>query len=782
MNDNAKIPQNLSKLMQIADEMQPSTATTSYASFLDSVTASRRKKVLAVVLLLASPYLYSFLDRRFRSSQIYREHRQRHDSFTTHLQAVESMESLEKQRNKKPAVDASFMRKLAFLLKIVIPGWHSKEMGMLTMHSFFLILRTYLSVVVARIDGLIVKHLVAGNAKEFVKGLGYWFAIAVPATYTNSMIRYLQSKLAIAFRTRLTRHVHDLYLDQIVYYKVLNLDSRIGSGADQLICTDIARFCDTLSSLYSNLAKPVLDTVIFNYQLTKSIGYAGMVALFVNYTITARILRAVTPGFGKLAAVEAKLEGDFRAAHSRLITNAEEIAFYHGDDRELGILDRSYRTLIRHVNRIYRIRIAYNMFEDFVIKYSWSAVGLLVASVPVFFPSWAGSRERRSLVAGSNSAVEDLESIGSAVAAIDSSAVTGSVEAGAKSSHGSRTEGFITNKRLMISLADAGGRIMYSFKEMAELAGFTSRVHELLSVFDDLKNEHYEKEMIGETDLSRYKFSLKNIQGILEEGYDGIKMTHVPVVTPSGEVLINDLSFELKAGMHILITGPNGVGKSAIMRIIAGMWPVFRGEVDRPIAREIIYIPQRAYLSLGTLRDQVIYPHSHQDMLTLTDFTDDDLMEVLKIVHLDYLPEREGGWDAEKEWKDVLSGGEKQRMNLARMFYHRPKFAVLDECTSAVSTDVEGLMYSRAKDMGISLLTISHRPSLLKHHSFLLRINGASHPEEWQWSSLTQEAARMNVDKEMAQLKSRIQEEDTLRKRLTDINHQLGVKVNATKK
>lgn len=110
------------------------------------------------------------------------------------------------------AVDGRFSPKLRFLLKIIIPSWKSKEFWMVIIHSVFLILRTYLSVVVARLDGKIVKDLVAANGVEFLKGLGYWFAIAVPATYTNSMIRFLQSKLSIAFRSRLTSYLHELYL------------------------------------------------------------------------------------------------------------------------------------------------------------------------------------------------------------------------------------------------------------------------------------------------------------------------------------------------------------------------------------------------------------------------------------------------------------------------------------------------------------------------------------------------------------------------------------------
>lgn len=117
-----------------------------------------------------------------------------------------------------------------------------------------------------------------------------------------------------------------------------------------------------------------------------------------------------------------------------------------------------------------------------------------------------------------------------------------------------------------------------------------------------------------------------------------------------------------------------------------------------------MFLPQRPYLSPGTLRDQVIYPDGHVDMREKRK-SEDDLKRVLEEAKLGYLPDREGGWDTRKEWKDVLSGGEKQRMGFARVLYHEPKYVIIDEGTSAVSSDVEGLLYETCKAKGISKST-----------------------------------------------------------------------------
>lgn len=249
-----------------------------------------------------------------------------------------------------------------------------------------------------------------------------------------------------------------------------------------------------------------------------------------------------------------------------MITNAEEIAFYNGAELEHSILNKTYMKLIKHINSIYKIRISYNMFEDFLIKYAWGAFGLIMCAIPVFTPHLVGS----SIAAGAlPAALPDVVTtvmVGEKPSDEDTE--------GAKI--GARTKGFITNKRLMMSLADAGGRMMYSYKELAELAGYTSRVYNLLSVLHALHDNKFD----GPKEKKAY--TLTNINGkIVFDGDNGITFENVPIVTPApgqdrvGEVLVNNLNVQVRPGEHLLVTGPNGVGKTAVARVIASLWPVF---------------------------------------------------------------------------------------------------------------------------------------------------------------------------------------------------------------
>ncbi|CAO3622499.1 unnamed protein product [Cunninghamella blakesleeana] len=583
-------------------------------------------------------------------------------------------------KKRKINVDMAFFKQIQRLLKIVMPGVRSKEFGMLVVHSGFLVFRTILSVYIASLDGRIVSALVQGKVKDFVLGIVWWMTVAIPATYTNSMLTYMQSKLAIQFRTRLTTYIHEKYLTDMTFYTLGNLDDRI-KNADQCITVDTMKFSNSLSELYSNLAKPILDVFIYNYQLSRNVGLEGVLAASLIIRLSSVVMRKYTPSFGKMVAEEQRLEGEFRFRHSRIIDNSEEIALFEGQQIEKTILDKSYYALIRHVNRIFRLRVPHGMLEDFIIKYFWGACGLLLCSVPVFFK----------------------------IDGID----VGSV--------GSRTEGFVTNRRLLMSSSDAVGRIMYAYKEVTELAGYTTRVIDLLDVFEDVKAGRYQKRLVSSVSTESNAKTLQG-RGEVKES-ENIEFIDVPIVSPNGDVLVPKLTFHVKPGMHLLIVGPNGCGKSSLFRILGGLWPVYGGTVNKPSHRDIFYIPQRPYLSLGTLRDQILYPDTIEDMQK-RDITDDDLLEILKVVQIGHIVDREGGWDSEKEWTIALSGGDKQRIAMARLFYHSPRYAILDECTSAVSMDIEKIMYTHATALGISLLTVSHRPSLWQYHNYILQYDG----------------------------------------------------------
>lgn len=228
----------------------------------------------------------------------------------------------------KPGLNLAFLHQFLSLGSIMVPRWNSKETGLLMSHGVFLLLRTYLSLLIARLDGEIVRDLVAGKGRAFIWGIVKWCGIGTFASYTNAMIRFLQSKVSIAFRTRLTRYIHDLYLtDNNNYYKLMNLDGGIGQGPDQFITQDLTVFCSASAALYSSIGKPFVDLCVFNYQLYRSLGPLALTGLGAAYFSTATVLRKLSPPFGKLKAVEGKKEGDFRGLHSRLLGNAEEISF-----------------------------------------------------------------------------------------------------------------------------------------------------------------------------------------------------------------------------------------------------------------------------------------------------------------------------------------------------------------------------------------------------------------------------------------------------------------------
>eukprot|EP00744_Colponema_vietnamica_P005328 GILI01007811.1.p1 GENE.GILI01007811.1~~GILI01007811.1.p1 ORF type:complete len:670 (-),score=211.37 GILI01007811.1:129-2138(-) len=584
------------------------------------------------------------------------------------------------KKGGKGRVDGEFIRRIKVLLKIAVPGVKSREFLLLLLLSAFLVVRTFLSIYLAAVNGGVVKAIVDRDFKSFVSRIGFLALFSMPASYVNSYLDYLQKVLAIRFRRRLTDYFHESYLKDMCFYQLSNLDSRI-SNPDQRLTQDIDKWAQSLASLYANFTKPLLDIVLFSRKLAELVGLGGPLAVILWYFVSGIIIRVVSPPFGKLTAEEQRLEGDYRGCHNDLLSHAEEIAFYRGSDWEKNRINSSFNSLVRHINRVLDKRLFMGCFDSMLVKYGAVMVGYAVVGLPVFGP---GRQEY-------------LARIGSDPAVI--------------------TRDYVRNSSLLINLAKAIGRIVVSYKEVQSLAGFTSLVYEFKEVLEDLKKGTYKR-----TQVTDAKVSFQDRGELVRS--DRIEFKDVPIVSPNGDILIEKLCFTVNPGMNLMIAGPNGCGKSSMFRILGELWPVFGGTIFKPDPADIFYIPQRPYLPNGTLRDQVIYPHSVGQMKA-RGITDESLLKLLEVVHLSYLVDREGGWDKCNAWNDVLSGGEKQRIAMARLFYHQPKFAILDECTSAVSMDVEGIMYSYCKQIGITLLTVSHRPSLWKYHEYILRFDGA---------------------------------------------------------
>ena len=205
---------------------------------------------------------------------------------------------------------------------------------------------------------------------------------------------------------------------------------------------------------------------------------------------------------------------------------------------------------------------------------------------------------------------------------------------------------------------------------------------------------------------------------------DRLAVEHLSLQTPNYQrTLVEDLSVELAAGQGLLVMGPSGCGKSSLLRAIAGLWDSGKGAIVRPEPNQILFLPQRPYMVLGTLRDQLLYPNTHLEV------EDEHLKQVLEQVNLAGLDERFGGFDAEQDWADVLSLGEQQRLTFARLLLNKPNYAILDEATSALDLDNEERLYQHLQAKGTTFLSVGHRATLANYHQSLLEL---SQDKTWQ--------------------------------------------------
>eukprot|EP01095_Lingulamoeba_sp_RSL-Kostka_P001851 TRINITY_DN1264_c2_g6_i1.p1 TRINITY_DN1264_c2_g6~~TRINITY_DN1264_c2_g6_i1.p1 ORF type:complete len:670 (-),score=197.82 TRINITY_DN1264_c2_g6_i1:257-2266(-) len=604
----------------------------------------------------------------------------------------------------KAAVNKIFLKRLVHLIKIGVPSLFSKESLSLTALTMLLLTRTYLTLEIAEVMGGNAKYLVEGKLREFIRGVLKLGLIAIPASIVNSGLKYFTSYISLLLRKRITEHFHQEYLSNMTFYRASNLDTKI-DNCDQRITNDIKLFSDSLADLYTRSFKPFLDVILFSRKLNTRVGFDGPTYMFLFYLVSGMLLRSIMPSFASLISQQQKTEGDFNFCHNRIITHAEEIAFYGGSKREKEIINDRFDDVFNHSREIYKQQAYVNVFDGWLVKYGSTMIGYAIVALPVF---------------GALS------------------------ENGKTATTSERTRDYIHNTQILINLAKAIGQIVLLYKRIMTLAGYTHRISELYELLGKINSDTSSLNTFKS--LDDFVKELDDSSIVVSPSFkksDIIAFENVSIVAPDGQTLVKDLSFEVNHGDNLLISGPNGSGKSSLFRVLSELWPLQCGTIYKPNLSQIFYIPQRPYLAVGSLRDQVIYPHSRKDMKD-NNKTDEDLEELLDSVELKYILKRyKNGWDAEDNWADALSGGEKQRMAMARVFYHKPKYAILDECTSAVSIDVEGFMYQHSKDIGITLITVSHRKSLWRFHEHVLFFDGHG---GWKYRPLTESEKNPDVD------------------------------------
>ncbi|MBX7143530.1 MAG: ABC transporter ATP-binding protein/permease [Oligoflexia bacterium] len=219
-------------------------------------------------------------------------------------------------------------------------------------------------------------------------------------------------------------------------------------------------------------------------------------------------------------------------------------------------------------------------------------------------------------------------------------------------------------------------------------------------------------------------------QGVPLQDAEELTLKDLTVLTPDRRrTLVDSLNLSISHGA-LLICGPSGCGKSSVLRVLGGLWDAESGTILRPSPSLSMFVPQRPYLVLGTLRAQLLYASPRSG------FTDQELLKVLEEVELLDMFHRVGGFEANVDWAATLSNGEQQRIGLARLMLRKPAYVFLDEATTAIDEEGERRIYERIQGFARMIVSVGYRSNLQKYHNWVLELTGDG---AWRLERLTED-------------------------------------------